>query len=77
MAVVEAEKLGAEADREGFYADAAPAADEVVAHFMNEDDDGQHEQKRHQRAEDKALRAEKRVKYLVQVVPSNSPTAKR
>jgi hypothetical protein len=48
-----------------------------VAHFVNEDDDGQHEQKRHQRAEDKALRAEKRVKYLVQVVPSNSPTAKR
>ena len=46
VAVVEAEEFRAEADRERLDADAAPAADEVVAHLVDEDDDRQHEQER-------------------------------
>ncbi len=50
--------------------DAAPAPDEIVAHFVDEHDHGQHEQERYQRADDDALGAEQRVENLVQFMPS-------
>ena len=52
--IVEAEELRAEADGKGLHADAAPAADQVVAHFMHENDDGQHEQERDERTDQQA-----------------------
>ena len=71
VAVVEAEKFGPEADRKGLYADAAPAPDQIVAHFMDEHDDGQDEQERYERAEQDAAGAENREECIAQVVPSN------
>ena len=47
MAIVETDEFGTEADREDLDPDAAPARGEKVAEFVEEDDDGQHEQKRH------------------------------
>jgi hypothetical protein len=42
-AVVEAEQLGAEAEREGVNPDPAPAPDQEVAHLVHEHHDGEHE----------------------------------
>src|SRR6185312_4848530 len=53
--VVETDEFGAETDRERLNPDAAPAPDQIVAHFMDEHDYGQHEQERHQRAHHNAL----------------------
>ena len=58
--VVEADQFRAEADRERLDADAAPAADQIVAHLVDEDDDRQHEQERHDGADQQAVRAEYR-----------------
>src|SRR6185312_11014858 len=41
MPVVEADQFGAETQREGLDGDAVPARHEVVAHFVDEDDNGQ------------------------------------
>ena len=60
--VVEADEFGAEADGERLDADAAPAADEVVAHLVHEHDDRQHEQERDDRADQQAVRAEEALK---------------
>ena len=62
VAVVEADEFGTEADRERLDADAAPAADEVVAHLVHEHDDRQHEQERDDRADQQAVRAEETLK---------------
>ena len=42
VAIVEADEFRAEADREGRHPDAAPAADEKVAHLVDEHHDRQH-----------------------------------
>ena len=47
--VVEPDQLGPKADGKGADADAAPAPDEVVAHFVDEHDDCQHEEERNDR----------------------------
>jgi hypothetical protein len=58
VAVVEADKLGAEAYGERLDADAAPAADQIVAHLMDEHDHGEHEEERDDRSDQQAVRAE-------------------
>ncbi len=56
----------AKADRERLDADAAPAADQIVAHLVDEDDDRQHEQERHDGADQQAVQAEYRRQGLDQ-----------
>ena len=55
-----AEQFRTEADGKGEDADAGPAADQVVTHLVHEDDQRQHQQKRHDIAENK-------VKHIGQV----------
>jgi hypothetical protein len=55
VAIVEAENFGPEADGKGLDADAAPAPDEIVAHLVDEHDDGQHEKERHDGADKQAV----------------------
>src|SRR5512135_2137152 len=44
VAVIEADDLGAEADREHFDGDAAPARDDKMAEFVEKYDDGEDEE---------------------------------
>ncbi len=50
-AVVEADQLGSEADREAGHPDAAPPPDQEMAHLVDEHHDGEDEQERHDVAE--------------------------
>ncbi len=50
MAVVEAEQLRAEADRKYHYPDTTPSGDEEMAEFVEEHDEGEHEQKGNEHA---------------------------
>ena len=55
MLVGETEKLPAETDGECLHSDAAPAADELVAHPVHENDKRQNRQEREQRTEDQTV----------------------
>lgn len=74
--IVETEELGTEADREGLHADSAPAADQIVAHLVYEDDNREHEQERHQRSENEASRIEQRMQDVVQLDKTLKPLAR-
>ena len=52
VAIIEADEFGAKSDRKGQYPDTAPAGDQKMAELVEEDHDGQYEQKGNEVAED-------------------------
>ena len=69
MPVGEAEQLGPEADGECPHPDAAPAADEVVSHLVDEDDHGQDEEKRDDGADQQTVGPEYGKEDISQGMP--------
>src|SRR5690606_19345418 len=67
VAVVEAGNFRAEANREGGDAYAAQPADQIVAHLVDEDHHGEHEQERHERSEEESLCAGSKADNIVQI----------
>ena len=74
MAIVEADDFGTETHRKSEHPHAAPARDEEMAELVEEDDNGQAEQKRNDLAGDPAPQSSEATNVISAPVPTRSPT---
>ncbi|MBA8849609.1 hypothetical protein FHW20_000513 [Ochrobactrum intermedium] len=63
----ETDQLGPKTDGKSLGADAAPARNQIVAHFMDKDHNGQHKQKRNDGPDKQAFATQKKGQRVLQI----------